>query len=101
MVEEHGSGKQLFRFRAWPHVPAIVVAVLTVLAITAVLAASDGAWAAVAPLSVLAAIIGIGAYADCGRAMEDWILAMSEYARRSDPSGRLPVVCPSSFLACR
>jgi hypothetical protein len=81
MVEEHGAGKQLFRLRAWPYVPAIVTAVVAVLAATAVLAAGDGAWLAVVPLAGLAAVVGIGAYADCGRAMECWTTAVAKYER--------------------
>jgi hypothetical protein len=80
MVEEHGAGKQLFRLRAWPHVPTIVVALVAVLATTAALAAGDGAWAAVVPLVGLAALIGSGAYADCGRAMKRWRATTAQYA---------------------
>jgi O-antigen biosynthesis protein len=80
MVEEHGAGKQLFRLRAWPHVPAIVLALLVVLATTAILASRDGAWTAAIPLAAFATLIGIGAYADCGRAMKCWIAAAADYA---------------------
>lgn len=80
MVEEHGAGRQLFRLRAWPHVPPIAVTLVAVLAATAALAARDHAWAAVIPLLGLAGLIGIGAYADCGRAMKRWAAAAADYA---------------------
>ena len=54
-VEEHGSGKQLLRFRCWPKLGLLGLAAAGTLALLAVAAAFDGAWIASAVLAVASA----------------------------------------------
>ena len=84
MVEEHGHGRQLFRFRSWPKAPLPAVAILLALATSAVLAALDHAWVASASLSAGAGALGFLIYGDCAMAVSHWRAALAEYVRR-DP----------------
>ena len=82
-TEEHGGGRQLFRQRAWPKVPGLVLAVLFALVAFALLAAADGAWTVAVVLGAAAAAnVGL-ACANCGVAMKDWQDAINEYQHRS------------------
>ena len=51
MIEEHGAGKQLFRLRAWPHIPRPAIGLLLLLGLLAALAAYDQAWLAALALA--------------------------------------------------
>jgi GT2 family glycosyltransferase len=51
-VEEHGEGRQLLRFRAWPRCSAMTGGSLALLALLAIVAAAEQAWI---PASVFAA----------------------------------------------
>lgn len=57
-IEEHGSGKQLARFRVWPSWSTLQLATLGVLAVLTTAAAVDSAWAAATLLAILTAVIG-------------------------------------------
>lgn len=67
-TEEHGNGRQLFRFRLTPRVSTIAATIAAGLAALAVAAALDHAWAAAAVLGVagaaLAALLGAIAAGD-------------------------------------
>jgi GT2 family glycosyltransferase len=89
MFEEHGNGRQLFRFRAWPKPPAAALAVLFSLVILAGLAGLDHAWVASASLGLTAGALGLLIYADCAIAMSYWRDAVDQYLRRN---GSLRVV---------
>jgi hypothetical protein len=82
MVEEHGNGRQLLRFRAWPKPPAAALAVLFALATLAALAELDHAWLAGASLGLTAGTISVLIYADCAIAMSYWRNAIDQYLRR-------------------
>jgi hypothetical protein len=79
MVEEHGAGKQLFRVRAWPRVPAMVTALVLALTTTAVFAGLDQAWIVAVPLAGSATAVALWAYADCALAMKRWSDAVEAY----------------------
>ncbi len=68
-VEEHGGGKQLVRFRAWPKcsTPGLLVTLLLVGIASA--AALDGAWTACMVLDVVALFIAVEMFRDCSTAM--------------------------------
>ena len=82
MVEEHGTGKQLFRLRAWPRVPTFVVGIFVTFCLIAGLAAGDGAPVAAFFFAFAAGFIGFMAYADCAIAMRNWQKTLDEYVRQ-------------------
>jgi GT2 family glycosyltransferase len=62
-IEEHGEGKQLVRFYAWPRYNWFISMVITVLAVLAGLAALDAAWLAALLLAAAAlTLAGRGVY---------------------------------------
>jgi O-antigen biosynthesis protein len=78
-VEEHGGGRQLFRLRAWPRVPRLVIGLLIALSALAVLAAVDGALVAAVVLAACAAFTAFMTNADCASAMRSWESALNLY----------------------
>ncbi|HEY6018558.1 MAG TPA: glycosyltransferase, partial [Candidatus Paceibacterota bacterium] len=83
MVEEHGNGRQLIRFRARPKAPSAAVGVTLVLGILAGLAGLDGALVACTFLALVAAALGFLMYADCAIAMSYWQQALDQYCGRN------------------
>jgi uncharacterized membrane protein (DUF485 family) len=81
MVEEHGRGKQLFRMRAWPKVPALALCFLLVMSVLATLAAFDQAWLAAVSLGLMAFGVSMLMRAACAKAMTTWMDAIDEYVR--------------------
>jgi hypothetical protein len=79
MVEEHGNGQQLCRFRSWPKAPAAALAVLLILVTLAAFAVLDRAWVACVSLGLMAAVLGFLIYADCAIAMHHWRSALAQY----------------------
>ena len=80
MIEEHGAGKQLFKLRAWSHIPCPAVGLLIPLGFLAAYAAYDQAWLAV--LVLVSGVLGIAlvARAECAKAMQVWNESVAEYA---------------------
>jgi hypothetical protein len=83
MVEEHGNGRQLFRFRAWPKPPGVALAVFFALVTLAGLAGADQGWVASASLGLIAGVLGLLVYADCAIAMRYWRHAIDQLLRRN------------------
>jgi hypothetical protein len=86
MVEEHGSGRQLCRFRAWPKIPPAALAFFLSLVTFAGLAALDHAWVAGASLGLAAGALGLLIYMDCAIAMSVCSHAFDTYLRRNGSS---------------
>jgi len=84
MVEEHGNGRQLFRFRAWPTPPGAALVTLFALVTLAGLAGLNNAWVAGASIGLTACVFGLLVYADCAIAMSYWCDAIDQYVRRND-----------------
>jgi glycosyltransferase involved in cell wall biosynthesis len=84
MVEEHGSGKQLCRFRSWPRPCPVALAIFLAVFAGAALAMVDHAAIAGASLLVMAGILGFSVYADCAAAMACWRKASNAYVHRND-----------------
>lgn len=84
MVEEHGGGKQLLRFRAWPKVPYAVIATFLVLIAAAGLAVLDHATVAGCCLALVGCFVGLPIYADCAIAMSQWRAAVDSYLRSDE-----------------
>lgn len=70
LVEEHGAGKQLTRFRTWPRCSAGAVAAVAILGALALAAGFDGAWAACAILSLSGLAVLTRTVMECAAAME-------------------------------
>ncbi len=68
-VEEHGAGRQLFRFRLWPRFNKVALIVVAALAAVTVAAGCDGAWLAAVPTGGLALLLATRMLADAGAAM--------------------------------
>jgi GT2 family glycosyltransferase len=69
LVEEHGSGRQLTRLRAWSRCSAIGALVVATLAALAAAAAADGAMAVAAALGLASVALGARAVLDAGAAV--------------------------------
>jgi hypothetical protein len=82
MVEEHGMGRQLCRFRSTPKSPTSALAILLALIALAGLAVFDQAWIASGSLILIASVLGALIYADCAIAMAHWRSAVGKYLRR-------------------
>jgi hypothetical protein len=68
-VEEHGGGRQMVRFRAWPQLSAFVVVTFVAFATLALAAAIGGAWFAAGVLGSMAALTAMRAIWEAGLAM--------------------------------
>jgi O-antigen biosynthesis protein len=68
-LEEHGAGRQLARFRLYPHVSAWVLPLITAASLIAVLASMDGARAAAVALMATAVAVAARAVLEASRAM--------------------------------
>jgi GT2 family glycosyltransferase len=79
MVEEHGQGKQLCRFRAWPKASKPVLGIFFSIMTAAALAAVNHAVVAAVLLALMGAIIGLLVYRDCAHAMSQWRDAVKTY----------------------
>lgn len=76
MVEEHGAGKQLVRFRTWTYFPFSVVVLFTILSILTLLAVADRSFVASVVLGVAAISIGLGMILESGNAARNVRLAV-------------------------
>jgi GT2 family glycosyltransferase len=89
MVEEHGSGRQLCRFRAWPTPPPLSIAAFAGLALLSGLALLDEAWTSAALLGAMAGAFGALIYTDCAEAMARWLAAFQHYLAQDSAAGLL------------
>ena len=93
-VEEHGSGRQLLRFRTHARVPPVAAAGVVVLALGTVLAALDAAWPAAISLAALSAAIAIAADGNCDIARQYWKAAVQKVKQAA--SAQAPQSPPSN-----
>jgi len=70
-IEEHGSGRQLIRFRCWPRCSAGWLALILLLAALATGSGVDRAWTACAVLGTAAAALGVRMLRECAGAMAE------------------------------
>jgi O-antigen biosynthesis protein len=70
LVEEHGAGKQLARFRAWPRCSSAAVLSIAGLAALAMAAGFERAWAACAILAAAWVVVTVRTAQECAGAME-------------------------------
>jgi GT2 family glycosyltransferase len=89
-IEEHGAGRQLLRFRAWPHPRREWLAVVAAGLLGALGAALAQAWMVALLLGLPAALVGVRALLDCGRGlalMERALVAAAADALELEPRG--------------
>jgi GT2 family glycosyltransferase len=65
-VEEHGAGRQMFRFRLYPRCTTIASAAVWLTALLALGAAADGAWGVTGILGAISALVGGWSLFECG-----------------------------------
>jgi O-antigen biosynthesis protein len=95
-VEEHGGGRQLVRFRAWPVPSRAAVGVATALAAVAVVAAAAGSTLATIALAGVAAVFGGWALHDCAAASGTLVQGLREHGERSATDLQLPATTPAA-----
>jgi hypothetical protein len=95
-LEEHGAGRQLFRLRAWPHLPVLVFGIFAALACVALLGAYEQKWFAVLPLAIGALLVAVFARAECAKAMGSWREVMVDYGRLVETSAETASVASDS-----
>ena len=77
LVEEHGQGRQLARFRMWPRCSPRVVAPLALSAAIAGFAVADGAWGVAGPFLLLTAATAMRTLYECGAATATVLSALA------------------------
>ena len=77
-IEEHGDGKQMIRFRAWPKCCPVVTGITLLFAGLTVWAAADQAWAAVALLSVVTGTLIVRLVSECATATASLLHAIEQ-----------------------
>ena len=80
-LEEHGGGRQLARWRAWPRPSSAAVATVAAVGALAVLALLDRGWVAAAALAALDALLAWRIARDCGAALASLERALAEAER--------------------
>ena len=68
-IEEHGQGRQMVRFRAYPRVPPTIVVPLVALMLGAVLATLDHVPGVAAVLGAVAAMLGASTFLEAAAEM--------------------------------
>lgn len=68
-IEEHGAGRQMIRFRCWPHFPSAGLTCISISALAAAVAALDGALGAFAFFAALAGFTAYRAIKQAGARM--------------------------------
>ncbi|HUF08263.1 MAG TPA: glycosyltransferase [Rhodothermales bacterium] len=80
-VEEHGSGKQLLRFRARPILSPFEIAMTIIPGVLSAFAFFDGAWTAGTALAIASVGMLIWQLGDCSVAMTSHVRALDEVRR--------------------
>lgn len=83
VIEEHGAGRQMLRFRSWPRCSTVGGAVALVLALWSIAGWLDGAWTACVVLGGLALLLGGAILHECAVATATLLRGL----RQLDPEG--------------
>ncbi len=81
-VEEHGAGKQLYRFRIWPQGSLVAIAMVLLLTVLAVAAAGDGVWLVAGLLALFATLLGLRLVREYGLALGSLTSAINQLQQR-------------------
>jgi len=77
-VEDHGSGRQLIRFRLWPRIDPLSMFLIFLISLLAILAASDQAWIAAILLGAAALTMIFRMFWICSQAMASLLKAIEK-----------------------
>jgi hypothetical protein len=77
-VEDHGSGTQLVRYRAWPRAGLLELLLLFLAALLAIVAAVGQVWPATLLLGLAAIALAIRLFADCAAATASFLTALEQ-----------------------
>jgi GT2 family glycosyltransferase len=77
-VEDHGSGTQLIRLRAWPKLPSILPPLILLFVTLTAMSAVDQAWTASAGLGIMALGLITGALLDCAAASTSFFQVLEQ-----------------------
>jgi GT2 family glycosyltransferase len=86
-TEEHGAGRQLWRFRVWPRWCGPATTLTVLLAALTGGAAHDGAWSAAVALGAAGMLVALRALDECGTAMAAFLDARALIAETSEATG--------------
>jgi O-antigen biosynthesis protein len=84
-TEEHGHGRQLWRFRIWPRWSSFGVTLIAGLGVLTVGAAADRAWSAALILGVAALLLAVRGLADAGTAIAAFVIGRHVVAETLAP----------------
>ena len=82
-VEEHGGGRQMVRFRAWPRLSVFALVVIVAFGALTLAAGIAGAWPVAGALGLIAGLTLARALWEAGVAMGAFRTAMAEYREAS------------------
>jgi GT2 family glycosyltransferase len=94
MVEEHGEGKQLCRFRSWPKAPNVILVIFFMIVLAAGLAALNHAAIAAGFLMFTGGAVATLVYKDCAHAMGQWHDGIENYLHRNPGLSVVPNALP-------
>ncbi|MGC8625002.1 MAG: glycosyltransferase [Phycisphaerae bacterium] len=80
-IEEHGSGRQLVRFRTWPTFPRVILVILFTLVALGLFDLSARSWPGAVPMLLVAGALALRASMDAGAALA----VIFKYIRHSRP----------------
>ncbi len=78
VIEEHGDGKQMIRFRAWPKCCPVATTITLLFSGLTAWAVADQAWAAVALLSVVTGTLVVRLVSECAYATASLLHAIEQ-----------------------
>jgi GT2 family glycosyltransferase len=77
-IEEHGEGKQMIRFRAWPRFCPVATVLIIIFSSLTGWAYLDQAWAAVLLLSAVTGTLVVRLFAECANATASFLHAIKQ-----------------------
>jgi hypothetical protein len=84
VVEEHGQGRQMLRFKIWPRCSASGLFTTILIGFLAATAAYDHAWTAAGLLGAISIATGVRILSECGLAMKNLMDVLSNFETRDD-----------------
>jgi GT2 family glycosyltransferase len=90
-IEEHGSGKQLARFRVWPRYSPLVPVMVLLFSLLAVDAATNHATFVFGVMCAIAALLGLLSIRSCSAAMAAIIRILKPMEEEADQAPMKPV----------